>query len=95
VVWLLPSRALVRQAHRELTKAFEILNVRVEELPTTEDFEPFFIEDLPAGRYVAATTPEKLAALIRANPDSMRNVGLVILDEAQKLFDLKRGTTIE
>jgi len=95
VVWLLPSRALVRQAHRELTKAFEILNVSVEELPTTEDFEPFFIEDLPAGRYVAATTPEKLAALIRANPDSMRNVGLVILDEAQKLFDLKRGTTIE
>ena len=95
VVWLLPSRALVRQAKRELNRAFREMNVNVEELPTTEDFKPVIINNFPSGRYVAATTPEKLAALVRAKPEAINNVGLVILDEAQKLFDLNRGTTIE
>jgi superfamily II DNA/RNA helicase len=95
VVWLSPSRALVRQTKRELFKAFYHLGVRVEELPITEDFNPLIFEEISSERFVAATTPEKLTALIRANPDSIRNVELVVLDEAQKLFDLHRGTTIE
>lgn len=93
-VWLLPTRALVRQAKRELALAFRDLNVDVEELPTTEDFIPAFAENLNAQRLVAATTPEKMAALIRSNPNAVSNVQLIVLDEAQILIE-NRGTTTE
>jgi hypothetical protein len=95
VIWIMPTRSLVRQAQRELRRAFRPLGVTVEELPTTEDFKPLYTDRLIETRLVAATTPEKLAALIRTNPEAVSNVGLIILDEAQILFDLNRGTTAE
>jgi len=94
VIWMLPTRSLVRQTKRELSVAFSTLDVDVEELPSTEDFIPLFANDLPDQRIVAATTPEKIAALLRSNPDAVSRVNLVVLDEAQILFD-NRGTTAE
>jgi len=93
-VWMLPTRALVRQAKRELSSAFGSLGVEVEELPTTEDYIPVVTDDIPLQRLVAATTPEKMAALLRSNKDSISKLGLVILDEAQILFE-NRGTITE
>ena len=84
-LWMLPTRALVRQTKRGLQAAFANLSVEVEELPTTEDFFPIFSGGLLQTRRVAATTPEKLAALLRTNPSAVGNVGLVVLDEAQIL----------
>lgn len=95
VIWIMPTRSLVRQARRELSRAFQKLGVTVEELPTTDDFKPLFTELLNQNRLIAVTTPEKLAALIRTNPDAISNIGLTIIDEAQILFDLNRGTTAE
>jgi hypothetical protein len=95
VLWMLPTRALVRQTRREFRGAFEPLNVIVEELPTTEDFNPLFADVTTKLRYIAVTTPEKLAALLRSNRESVKNVGLVVLDEAQILLDSGRGTTAE
>lgn len=95
VVWVLPTRALVRQARRELLAAFNGMNIRVEELPTTEDFIPLFVEDFLILRHIAVTTPEKLASLLRASPKAGENLGLVILDEAQILLQQARGTTAE
>jgi hypothetical protein len=94
VIWMLPTRSLVRQTKRELSTAFSTLGVDVEELPSTEDFIPLFSDDLPDQRIVAATTPEKIAALVRSNPGAVSRVGLVVLDEAQILFE-NRGTTAE
>lgn len=95
VLWMLPTRALVRQIKRELRSAFEQLDVAVEELPTTEDFIPLFTEEFPGPQHVAVTTPEKLASLLRSNPGAVRNVGLVVFDEAQTLLKEDRGTTAE
>ena len=96
VLWMLPTRALVRQTKREFRDAFEPLNVIVDELPTTEDFSPLFDDDISIQlRYIAITTPEKLASLLRSNPDAVRTVGLVVLDEAQILLEGGRGTTAE
>jgi hypothetical protein len=95
VLWMLPTRALVRQTRRELRGAFDNLNVTVEELPTTEDFIPLFAENISQTRHIAATTPEKLASLLRYNPNAVENVGLVVLDEAQILLKESRGTTAE
>ena len=95
VIWLLPTRALVRQTARSLREAFEQSDVIVEELPTTEDFLPLFVDDFEQFRHVAATTPEKLESLLRSNPESVNNVGLIVVDEAQILLDQNRGTTAE
>lgn len=95
VVWILPTRALVRQTRRELRRAFELLGVIVDELPTTEDFIPLFAVNPSQPRYVAVATPEKLAALLRVNLNAVANVGLVVFDEAQLLLKDSRGTVAE
>ncbi|MBL8078941.1 MAG: DEAD/DEAH box helicase [Anaerolineales bacterium] len=95
VVWILPTRSLVRQTRHYLASSFRNLGVTVEELPTTEDFQPLFADQMAGGKYIAVTTPEKLAALIRTRPESVANIGLVVLDEAQNLFDIHRGATFE
>ncbi|HMR99096.1 MAG TPA: DEAD/DEAH box helicase [Anaerolineales bacterium] len=96
VVWILPTRPLVRQAKRNLRSAFAGMDVSVEELPITEDFIPFqFTNDFPRRRYVAVTTPERLASLIRTKREVLDNIGLLVVDEAQILFDSNRGATIE
>ena len=95
VVWLLPTRALVRQTTKIMRAAFEPLQVTVEELPTTEDPIPLFDDTLSGQQHIAITTPERYSALVRANPDAIMRVGLVVVDEAQILLDAKRGTTIE
>jgi hypothetical protein len=95
VIWLLPTKALVRQVRRDLRAAFRGLNVRVEELPVTEDFFALIEDDISTQRYVAVSTPEKLQALLRQQPQAVRNVTLAVVDEAQLLFDRSRGTTLE
>jgi superfamily II DNA/RNA helicase len=96
VLWLLPTRALVRQVRRDLRDAFSELGIVVEELPTTEDFTPLFSELPSTARYIATSTPEKLLALLRTNPQATSQVGLVVLDEAQILRQPgSRSTTAE
>ncbi|RLC74480.1 MAG: hypothetical protein DRJ03_25425 [Chloroflexi bacterium] len=95
VLWMLPTRALVRQVTRELRDALEQLRVTIEELPATEDFMPLFAGDFGQRRHIAVTTPEKLASLLRANPQGVQNVGLIVFDEAQILLKETRGTTAE
>jgi len=95
VVWLLPTRALVRQFKREIARAFSALEVDVEELPATEDVLPLFADELPVTRQVAVTTPERLSALVRANANALSGVGLVVFDEAHLLLEKSRGVTAE
>lgn len=95
VVWLLPTRALVRQVKRELSGAFGGLSVEVTELPTTEDVLPLFADEAPAPLQVAVTTPERLSALARANQTALSKVTLIVFDEAHLLLDRARGVTAE
>jgi superfamily II DNA/RNA helicase len=94
VVWLLPMRSLVRQTQIEMSKAFASLGITVQELPTTDDYIPMFTDVEYTEPMVAITTPEKFLALIRVNDDVLKNIGLVIVDEAQNLFE-NRGFAIE
>ena len=94
VVWLLPMRSLVRQTQIEMSKAFNSLNIIVQELPTTDDYIPLFSEINYTEPMVAITTPEKFLALIRVNEGVLQNIGLVVVDEAQNLFE-NRGFAIE
>ena len=94
VVWLLPMRSLVRQTQKEMSKAFNSLNITVQELPTTDDYIPMFTDIKYTEPMVAITTPEKFLALIRVNEGVLNNIGLVVVDEAQNLFE-NRGFAIE
>lgn len=94
VVWLLPMRSLVRQTQTEMNRAFGSLSITVQELPTTDDYIPMFTEVNFTEPMVAITTPERFLALIRVNNDVLKNVGLVVVDEAQNLFE-NRGFAIE
>ena len=96
VVWLVPLRSLVRQIRRELITAFSGTGVSVTDLPTTEDFVPLFASDALGTRSISICTPEKLSALLRANPSAVADVGLVVFDEAQLLVQRDaRATTAE
>ncbi len=95
VVWVQPTRALVRQTKAHLSAAFEPVGVETEELPTTEDYIPQFAEGLGAATRACSTTPERLFALVRSNPDALSSVGLLVIDEAHLLFDEARGVTAE
>lgn len=94
VVWLLPMRSLVRQTQSEMSRAFKPLNINVQELPTTDDYLPMFTDINFTEPIVAITTPEKFLTLIRANDSVLQNIGLVVVDEAQNLFE-NRGFAIE
>jgi len=94
VVWLLPMRSLVRQTQSEMAKAFRPLSISVQELPTTEDYVPLFFEMDFTEPVVAITTPERFLALIRAKEDVLQGIGLIVVDEAQNLFE-GRGFAIE
>lgn len=94
-IWISPMRVLIRQIKKDFKRAFRDTGVSVEELPITEDLTPLFLDLFPQNKTASVTTPEKLAALIRNRPDAVKNVRLVVLDEAQIIFDLNRGATIE
>lgn len=94
-IWLLPTRALVRQTKRNLGRAFDPMGVAISELPTTEDVIPLFVEEPGEGKVAAATTPERLSALIRADPGAVANLGVLVFDEAQLLLEEDRGITAE
>lgn len=95
VVWLLPTRALVRQVKRDLRRAFVDQDVVIEELPTTEDVLPAFSEALSGDRVIAVTTPERFLALLRANGQAAAGLAALVVDEAHLVFDRNRGAALE
>jgi replicative superfamily II helicase len=94
-IWISPMRVLIRQVKKDFKRAFRDTGVNVEELPVTEDLIPLYTDAFPQTKTAAVTTPEKLAALLRNRSDVIKNVKLVVLDEAQIIFDPNRGATIE
>lgn len=94
-VWMLPTRAMVRQTKRDLRAAFAPLGKEVAELPVSEDALPQFLDAFDDQESIAVTTPERMAALLRGNPQAVANVGLVVLDEAHILLKETRAETAE
>lgn len=95
-LWILPTRALVRQVLWGLRSMFRNMDVQIQEVPTTEDPGALFSDAWEFGRpVIAATTPERALALLRSNPTALESMGVVILDEAQILCDGDRGVVAE
>ncbi len=92
-LFLLPLKALVNDKHQEFERKYGPLGLRT--IRATGEFNDD-IPDLMRGHYdVCLMTYEKATALLLANPHLLRQVGTVVIDEAQMIVDKSRGTNLE
>ncbi len=91
VVYIVPLKALGSEKHREFTKKYAPMGIRVAlsigDLDSTDGWL--------ANYDVVVATSEKLDSLIRHGAEWVSSVGLVIADEIHLLDDAERGPTIE
>lgn len=91
-----PQRSLVREIRRALVPRVRALRKRMSrDLPDfVADFGADLFDDKPAD--VDVMTPERFAALLRADPEAVLDrYGLFIFDEAHLVGDPGRGFTLE
>ena len=95
VAYVVPTRALVNQVTTRLRRDFGRLGYRTEAAVPVFELDP--AEDrLLAGTFdILVTTPEKLDLLLRVQHVSVRDLSLVIADEAHNISDGERGTRLE
>ncbi len=96
--YVVPTRALVHQVERDLSRrlAAEGLSVR-SVLGGSEESGALTDELLgltqPAS--ITVTTPEKLEAYYRVSPESFSGLSQLVIDEAQTIGDTSRGPLLE
>jgi helicase len=92
-VFLLPLKALVADKHAEFTKTYGAFGLRIVRVTGDHDAD---VPDFLGGRYdICLATYEKFGALYLGRPDLLRQVGVVVIDEAQTLVDPTRGAELE
>ncbi|MGW0521877.1 DEAD/DEAH box helicase [Crossiella sp. NPDC003009] len=92
-VFLLPSRALVHEQHERFHALYGPLGIKT--IRATGDLRDH-LPDLFRGNYdFAVLTYEKFAGLLNGRPDLLRQVGVLVVDEVQSLFDVTRGPALE
>jgi superfamily II DNA/RNA helicase len=93
-VYVSPSRALTAQVARELSEALKGVNKKVLALGSHLALHP--VENLdPETGDVLVFTPEKADLIMRIMPESLSQVGLVIVDEAHHIEQGTRGILLE
>jgi len=92
-IFLLPLKALVNDKHQEFERKYGGFGLRT--IRATGEFN----DDIPAlmqGQYdVCLMTYEKAAALLVGNSHLLRQVGTIVIDEAQMIVDESRGVNLE
>lgn len=93
-IFLLPYRALVNEKYDQFQKSYgEVLGMRV--IRCTGDYSDQ-IEQFVKGKYdLALLTYEMFLNLALAIPNTLQQLGLVVIDEAQFITDPSRGITVE
>jgi superfamily II DNA/RNA helicase len=95
VLYIVPSKALVNQVHKDLTKALEgagapIVAVRPQ-ISALDSEETDELEEAA----VLVLTPEKADLLLRIGADCLKAVSLVVIDEAHHIEEGTRGVLLE
>src|SRR5258708_9711328 len=86
-------KALVNDKHQEFARKYGAFGIRA--IRATGDFTDDN-EALMRGQYdICLMTYEKATALFLAAPHLLDGVGTVVVDEAQMLADVSRGTNLE
>lgn len=90
VVYLVPTHALENQVNNSLRKLTERIDVSI----LNRDDEFSWFEEEEEDSTIMVMTPERCLALLRLNPQKLKNVGLIIFDEFHLVsgnFDDKRA----
>ena len=96
VCYVVPTKALIDQVKEDLENDFKGLGFNIETALPYYDVDDIENEILNSKHIdVLISTPEKLEALVRQNHPSIKNMRLVILDEAHNLGDATRGSKFE
>jgi len=96
VAYVVPTRALVNQITLRLRADLAPLKLQVEAAVPVFELDPVEDELLQSERiHVLVTTPEKLDLLLRQDHPSVRQIALVVADEAHNLGEGERGARLE
>ncbi len=95
IVYLAPTRALVTQVALTLKRHLAPLKLRVTVATPSFELNPVEEQVLAEAFDVLVTTPEKLDLLVRTDHPAVRELALVIVDEAHGLNDNERGSRLE
>lgn len=94
IVYLAPTRALVSQVNLTLKRHLgKYLKIRI--ATPVFDLDPIEDEMLKEKFHVLITTPEKMDLLVKEDHEAIRNLSLVVVDEAHNINDKGRGATLE
>lgn len=95
IAYIVPTRALVNQVTFDLRSDFAKLNYTVEMAVPAFELDPSEARMLGGRIDVLVTTPEKLDLLIRVDHPTVKELTLVVADEAHNLQDGTRGARLE
>jgi len=95
VAYVAPTNALVNQVRRELSQKFEGFGYRIETALPFYNMDEIEEEILGSHVDILITTPEKLDFLVRKNHSCIRNLKLVVMDEAHNIKYEERGSKFE
>ena len=96
VAYVVPTRALVNQITLRLRTDLAPLELNVEAAVPVFELDPVEDNLLQGERiHVLVTTPEKFDLLLRQHHASVRDIALVVADEAHNLGDGERGARLE
>lgn len=96
VCYVVPTNALINQVKQKLNKNFAGLGYNIDGVLPFFELDP--IEDeLLTRRHidVLVTTPEKLDSLLRRDHTAIKNLRLMVLDEAHNIGEKERGAKME
>lgn len=96
VCYLVPTNALINQVKHRLSKVFNGLDYSVDGVLPFYDIDPIEDEILKRKHiHVIVSTPEKMDSLIRQDHPAVKNLRLIVLDEAHNIADKERGAKME
>ncbi len=94
IAYVVPTRALVNQVTLDFRMDFHSL-LRIEQTVPAFELDPTEAKLLENKIDVLVTTPEKLDLLVRSEHPSVKNITLVVADEAHNISDGGRGARLE
>jgi replicative superfamily II helicase len=94
IAYVVPTRALVNQVTLDFRTDLGSL-LHVEQTVPVFELDPTEAKLLQGNIDILVTTPEKLDLLVRSDHPSVKNISLVVADEAHNISDGERGARLE
>lgn len=95
VVYISPSRALVHQVYRDLAESLGKIGINVRELGAHLTVHEQLCSPDESDIQVLVFTPERADLLLRVDHEFVRNIAVVLVDEAHHIEQGSRGILLE